>query len=78
MHLLYDYTTTYLPMASAKVCGSSNDSFLSFVEYASLAGSACIGLYEISHRAASAALAAAFLANFLEGPVTEYVRHRRE
>lgn len=34
----------------------------------SFVGKDCIGLYDMSHRAASAAFAAAFLASFFEGP----------
>lgn len=57
-------------MPSANVCGSSWDCFLLLSIGAVSVDFICIGLYEISHNVAKAALAAAFFANFFDGPET--------
>lgn len=59
---------THFPMQSANVCGSSYDCFLLLSSGAISLDFICIGLYEISHKVAKAALAAAFFANFFDGP----------
>lgn len=61
---------TYFPMQSANVCGNSCDCFLLLSIGAASIDFICIGLNEMSRKAASAALAAAFFANFFDGPVT--------
>lgn len=55
-------------MASANVCGNSYVCFLSEFVTGTLVGNDCIGLYDISHKAARAAFAAAFFASFFDGP----------
>lgn len=59
---------TYFPMQSANVCGSSCDCFLLFSICAVSIDFICIGLNDISRNVANAALAAAFFANFFDGP----------
>lgn len=62
---------THFPMPSAKVCGSSYDCFLLLSIGAVSVDFICIGLYEISHNVAKAALAAAFFASFFDGPTIQ-------
>lgn len=64
---------TYFPIVSANNCGNSNVMFWSHSIFKvsakfMLGCTCCIGLYEILHNAANAALAAAFLANFFDEP----------
>lgn len=60
---------SYFPMASANGCGNSYACFLSLsIGAFSIGALNCIGLYDISQSVASADFAAAFLANFFDGP----------
>lgn len=55
-------------MVSAWIWGSSMDDDLSSMGSGTFFCGTTMGLYEMLHSEAKAALAAAFLANFLEGP----------
>lgn len=63
-----NFSNTKRPMVSACICGNSMDEVLSSMGKGTFFCGCIIGLYEMLHSDASAALAAAFFASFFEGP----------